>query len=182
MPPDLQGMWPYTMRDATDPAILAELDRFEDLGWEGMPPGELESKSWEQIKREYAQGTIPPQIRGMGLRYWQTSATGTATRTTTETGGTERYQHSPSTELEQQTFEEDEGGVQGCLVEEGEAQSHKNMKMDDLHQILGALSDKVDALSTKVDTLSERVDSLCQEKVDSSEKKDVLYKVLDSLL
>lgn len=109
MPSDLQGMWPYTMRDATDPATLAKLDNLDDLSWERMPPGELESKSWEQIKREYAQGTIPPQIRGMGLRYWQTSATGTATRTSTETGGTERYQHPPSTELEQQTFEEDEG-------------------------------------------------------------------------
>lgn len=203
MPPDLQGMWPYTMRDATDSTILAELDHFEDLGWEGMPPGELESKSWEQIKREYAQGTIPPQIRGMGLRYWQTSATGTATRTTTETGGTERYQHYPSTELEQQTLDEDEGVFQGSLVEEGEAQSQGYMKMDDLHQILVVSSEKVDAhfvalsekfdalsenvntrldaLSERVDSLSERVDSLSKEKAEFSEKKDVIHKFLDSL-
>lgn len=193
MPPDLQGMWPYTMRDATDPNILANLDRLDDLGWEGMPPGELESKSWEQIKREYAQGTIPPQIRGMGPRYWQTSAAGAATRTTTDTGGTERYQHSPSTELEQQTFGEDEGGAQGSLVEEGEAQSQEHMKMDDLHQILAvssekvdaqfvALSEKFDALSERVGSLSGKIDALSKEKADFSEKKEILYRVLDSLL
>lgn len=82
-------------------------------------------------------------------------------------------------------------------MEEGEAQSQEYVKMDDLHQIVAvssekvdaqfaALSEKLDALSENVnarlDALSERVDSLSKEKAEFAEKKDVIFKVLNSLL
>ncbi|KAG8158255.1 hypothetical protein KVR01_012016 [Diaporthe batatas] len=63
MPSGLQGVWPYTKRDVMRHAIRSKLGQYDTLGWEGMPPGELEGKSWEQIKREYALGLIPPQIQ-----------------------------------------------------------------------------------------------------------------------
>lgn len=166
MPPQLQGVWPYTMRDATDPAILAKLEQYDELGWEGMPPGELEAKSWEEIVREYADGTISPQIRGARPKYWQTGLASSAEPTTAARAGTEGGQTDPGTELEIQTVDED-GGSQGSRMDEGADQSRDTTKLDVLHRI-------VDLLSQTVDTLSEKKDAL-------SEQKDVLYKILDAM-
>lgn len=62
MPSGLEKAWPYTKSDTGRPDICQKLSHYDELGWEGMPPGELEAKPWDQIKREYAQGIIPPQI------------------------------------------------------------------------------------------------------------------------
>lgn len=62
MPPQLKNGWPYTKQDATDPAIVARLRECGVHDWTKMPPGELESMTWAQIKKDYSTGLIPLQL------------------------------------------------------------------------------------------------------------------------
>jgi hypothetical protein len=62
MPAAMQGVWFYTRQDVKNPEIMDKLQRYDDLGWENMPPGELEAKSWLDIKHEYARGILLPQV------------------------------------------------------------------------------------------------------------------------
>lgn len=206
MPVELEGMWPYTMRDATNPAIIAELELFDELGRERMPPGELEEMSWEQIKSEYARGKIPPQIHSKQRPLYLPS---TSMSPAAEFGDTEA--HLPNAVVEPQAVYED-GDGQSSLVREGAVQSQDPAKMDDVIQMLGVLSEKFDekfdALAKKLDEkLDEKFDAIAEkldEKADansgqvaalsqqvatnseqvaalSEKKKDFLYKILDSL-
>lgn len=202
MPVEMAGIWPYTMRDAMDPAIQDKLRQYDELGWEGMPPGELEAKSWDQIKREYAEGIIPPQVHSKNKPYYQTR---TSTPTAADLGDTEAHLHAPGADIQPQAVDED-GNGQRSSVQEGAAQSQDKMKMDGLLQMVGDLSEKVDALSAlpeQVRALSEKADSLSaltdevralSEKVDAlsslpeqlgvlwEKKKDVLRKIMEALL
>lgn len=153
MPSDLQGTWPYTMRDATDPAIVAKLRQYDTLGWKGMPPGELETKTWEQIKREYAQGIIPCQIHSKHKTYYRVS---TPTPTTAELGDTESQQHTMDADIDPQTFHED-GDGQGSLVQEDAVRSQDPIKKDVIIQMLDVLNDRVNANSEQLAALSEQV-------------------------
>lgn len=153
MPSDLQGMWPYTMRDATDPAIFAKLRRYDKLGWKGMPPGELEAKSWEQIKREYAQGIIPPQIHSKYRPYYQVS---TPTPTTAELGDTETHQHAMDADADPQADHEHDDG-QGSPLQEVAFESQDLIKKDVIIQMLGVLNGTVNTNSEQLAALSEQV-------------------------
>lgn len=119
MPVELAGIWPYIMRDATDPAILAKLEQYDELGWEGMPPGELEAKSWEQIKQEYADGIIPPQVHSKNRSFHPTR---TATPTAAELGDTQDHLHARDADIEPQSVDED-GDGQGFTMQGGAVQS-----------------------------------------------------------
>lgn len=153
MPSDLQGMWPYTMRDATDPAIFAKLRRYDKLGWKGMPPGELEAKSWEQIKREYAQGTIPYQIHSKHRPYYQVS---TPTPTTAELGDTETHQHAMDADVDPQADHE-HGHGQDSPLQEVAFESQDLIKKDVIMQMLGVLNDTVNTNSEQLAALSKQV-------------------------
>lgn len=212
MPRELEGIWPYTIRDATDPAICAKLQHFDELGWKGMPEGELEFKSWEEIKFEYGKGIIPPQIRSKHMPRHQTSM---AMPTAAGLGDTEAHLHASGADFEPQNVHED-GDGHGSLVQEGAVQSQDPAKMDVIIQMLGTLTENVDAnskqlaanseqlaslseqvaalstLTEKVDVNSEQLAALSEqvavlsplpEKVDGlfEKKKEVLYRILDSL-
>lgn len=153
MPSDLQGTWPYTMRDATDPAIIAKLAQYDTLGWKGMPPGELETKTWEQIKREYAQGVIPYQIHSKNKPYHKVSR---PTPTTAELGYTEPQQHTMDADIDPQVAHEDGNGW-GSLFQEDTVQSQDPAKTDVIIQMLDVLNDTVNANSEQLAALSEQV-------------------------
>lgn len=188
MPAKLEGIWPYTTRDATNPAICAKLQRLDELGWKGMPKGELEFKSWEEIKSEYDKGIMPPQIHSKHRPLYLTS---TAMPTAAGLDDTEAHLHAPGADLERRAVDEDSGG-QGSLMQEGAVQPQDTVTKDVLLQMFGVLSEKIDE---KFDALSEKVDALCasHEKVDaihalleksnadSEKKKDALDKILDVL-
>ncbi|KAG6358209.1 hypothetical protein INS49_014093 [Diaporthe citri] len=148
MPPELQGMWPYTMRDATDPAIVAKLEQFDELGREGMPPGELEAKSWEQIKQEYTEGIIAPQIHVVKLKQRPTDPVNTAKPTAAQQGGADHARRPPDTEPQAVDASGARLGVRG---EEDTTQSQGVTKID-------ALLEEVQRLSAKVDSVIKRLD------------------------
>lgn len=180
MPAELEGAWPYTKRDVTHPAICAKLQHFDELGWKGMPKGELEYKSWEQIKREYAEGIIPPQIRSNQRPLYMT---GTAMPTAAGWGDTEPHLRALGTDVEPRAVDED-GGRQGSLVQEGAVQSQDLAKMDVIIQMLGTVTDNVDANPEQLASLSEKVAALATlpEKVDaSSEQVSALSKQVAAL-
>lgn len=190
MPKELDGMWPYTMRDATNPAIVAKLEHFDELGREGMPPGELEAMSWEKIKSEYARGNILPQIHS---KHRPLQPMSTAMPTAAGLGDTEAHLYSPGADVEPQSFDEDVD-AQGSLVQEGAVQSLDPDKMDVIIQMLGedanskqlaALSDQVAVLSTlpeKVDALSalpEQVAALSKQVAGLSEQMAALHALFE---
>lgn len=148
MPSDLKGTWPYTKRDATDPAIIAKLGQYDTLGWKGMPPGELEAKTWEQIKREYAQGIIPCQIHSKKKPYYLVS---TPTPITAELGDTEPQQHTMDADIHSQAVHDD-GNGRGSLTREDAVQSQ-----DVITQMLDVLNDTVNANSEQLAALSDQV-------------------------
>lgn len=162
MPAELQGKWPYTMRDATDLAMLGKLRKYDYPGLDGMPPGELESKPWEQIKREYAQGIIPPQIHSKHRPYYRVS---TPTPTTAEMGDAEAHQHAVDTEVEPQAVHED-GEVHSFPVQQDAVQSQDPVQTDVIIQMLSVLTENVNTLSEQVNTLSslpEQVNTLSEQ-------------------
>lgn len=61
MPPDMQGMWPYTRADAVK--HQEELRHFYEYGLENMPKSELEGLDLSLIWQWYHDGAIEPQYR-----------------------------------------------------------------------------------------------------------------------
>lgn len=62
MPPQLDGVWPYTKADAVK--YQDQTFDFHKVGLDGMPKGELEGLAMVNIREWYKQpGGIPPQIR-----------------------------------------------------------------------------------------------------------------------
>lgn len=142
MPAELEGKWPYTMRDAADPAMIEKLRKHDYPGLDGMPPGELEAKPWEQIKREYAQGIIPYQIHSKHRPYYRDS---THTPTTAELGDNEAHQYAMGADVDPQAVHEDRD-AQGSPVQE-----------DAIIQMLGVLNETVNANSEQLAALSKQV-------------------------
>lgn len=139
MPSGLEGAWPYTKMDTTKSEIRNKLRQYDELGWEGMPPGELESKSWDQIKREYAQGVIPPQVftypNGRGL-YYQEAAFKLAAEVARK-------------DVELQTVEGAEDSTSSAEEEGAEQSITEN----------DVLLEKMRLLSAKMDSVIERLDA-----------------------
>lgn len=201
MPAELEGKWPYTMRDATDPAMIEKLRKYDYPGLDDMPPGELEAKPWEQIKREYAQGIIPLQIHSKNRPSYRVI---TPTPITTELGDTEAHRHAMGTDFELQAVHED-GEAHSSTVQEDAVQSQDPMKTDVIIQMLSVLTEKVNALSSlpeQVNALSEQVAAIStshenvdalsalreqvaavSDKVDAEfrNRKDFFQKIVDSM-
>ncbi|KAL2276234.1 hypothetical protein FJTKL_01283 [Diaporthe vaccinii] len=136
------------MRDATDPAIVAKLEHFDELGWERMPPGELEAKSWEQVKQEYAEGIIPLQIHVVKPKQRPTDPANTAKPTAAQQDGADHERRAPDTEPQ---AVDDSSARLGVQVEGDTVQSRGMTKID-------VLLEKVQRLSAKMDSVVERLD------------------------
>lgn len=148
MPSGLQGVWPYTTRDVKSPAIQEKLRHYDELGWERMPPGELEAKTWDQIKSEYAQGLIPAQIRRVNGKNLQRYLAIAARLVAVEMEAKENDHHDPE-KLKAQIIE-------GCGGEN--IPQHENTAKS--HSDIEALLDEVLRLSAKVDNMALRLKAL----------------------
>jgi hypothetical protein len=149
MPSGLEEVWPYTKLDTTKAEISEMLKHYDELGWEAMPPGELEAKSWDQIKREYAQGIIPPQIsifQGGQVRRFQQASFKLAAA---EVAGKEVNRHDQDSEVKLQAAREG-GDDESSAEEEDAAQSTMESNV---------LLEKLRLLSAKVDGVIERLDA-----------------------
>lgn len=149
MPSGLEEAWPYTKLDTTKYEIRERLKNYDETGWEGMPPGELEKRSWDEIKQDYARGFIPPQVYtfwGGSERLCQQSSFKLAAA---EMAQREVYKRDWDAEVELQTVEEAEDD-NSSADEEGVEQS---MADNDV------LLEKMRSLSAKVDSVIRRLET-----------------------
>lgn len=148
MPSGLQGVWPYTKRDVKSPAIQEKLRQYDQLGWERMPPGELEAKSWDQIKSEYAKGLIPAQIHRVNGKNLQKYLAIAARLVAVEMEAKENDHHHPE-KLKVPIVEK--SGGDNSPQHEDTANSQSNLEV---------LLDEVLRLSAKVDNMALRLKAL----------------------
>lgn len=69
MPPEMNGMWPYTKEDAVK--FADELERFDEIGLDKMPKSSLESMTFAEVRKAYEKGDIRPQVFNYNERIHQ---------------------------------------------------------------------------------------------------------------